>query len=70
MLLIVMKTCHTPEGWSKRNYKLFKSSDYSESSSDSESESGSGDDENKKHIRGYQKKVYKKILIEEELLPE
>jgi len=68
MLLIVMKTCHTPEGWNKCNYKSFKSSDCSESSSESESESE--DDEKKKHVRGYQKKIYKKILIEEELLPE
>jgi hypothetical protein len=70
MLLIVMKTCHTPEGWNKCNYKSFKSSDCSESSSESGSESESEDDEKKKRVRGYQKKIYIKILIEEELLPE
>jgi FtsZ-interacting cell division protein ZipA len=67
-----MKTCHTPEGWSKRKYKLFKSNDCSESSSesDSDSESESESEEKPKPIRGYENQKYKKILIEEELLPE
>ena len=71
-----MKTCHTPEGWSKRKYKLFKSIDCSQSSSESESESESDSEKDEKNedkttIRGYSKtEKYKKILIEEELLPE
>lgn len=71
-----MKTCHTPQGWSKKKYKLFKSDDGSESSSESESESESDSEKDEKNedkttIRGYSKtEKYKKILIEEELLPE
>ena len=69
-----MKTCRTPQGWSKKKYKLFKSDDGSESSSESESETDSEKDEkneDKTTIRGYSKtEKYKKILIEEELLPE
>lgn len=65
-----MKTCHTPEGWSKRKYKLFKSIDCSQSSSESDSESESESEEKHKPIRGYENQKYKKILIEEELLPE
>lgn len=69
MLLIVMKTCHTPEGWNRNVYKLFKSCDYSESDSDSDSDSESENDK-KNYVKGYKHEKYRKILLEEDLLPE
>ena len=72
MLLIVMKTCHTPEGWNRNVYKLFKSCNYSESESDSDSESDSESENDKKNncVKGYKHEKYRKILLEEDLLPE
>ena len=74
MQLIVMETCPTPEGWTDSNYKTFRCSDDSESVSDSDSGSDSDteseDTADNVNIRGYKKEVYKKILTEEELLPE
>jgi len=69
-----METCPTPEGWTDSNYKTFRCSDDTDSVPDSDTVSGSDTEsehgEDIVNIRGYKKEVYKKILTEEELLPE
>lgn len=55
-----------PEGWVDTEYKTFRARE--ESSSDSED---SDSDEEDEKIRGYKKKSgFKKIIQEEELIPE
>jgi len=62
MLLIVME----PVGWSTDEFKLI------DEESDSDSDSESEDDEELQVTKGYSKYAerYKKILSEDELLPE
>jgi|SaaInl59LU_5_DNA_1037362.scaffolds.fasta_scaffold130052_2 hypothetical protein len=61
MLLIVMSTV---EGWTANEFKLID--DDSDSNSDSDSES----DSDTSRTKGYKKIEYKKIALEEDLLPE
>ena len=69
-----METCPDLEGWTTSEYKEFKYDDRETNSADSDSESDSDteseDTADNVNIRGYKKGVYKKILTEEELLPE
>lgn len=67
-----------PEGYEKtsKHFKIYDNDDSSDTESDSDTETDSGSDSGIERInvgmlKGYMKpKHYKKILIEEELLPD
>jgi len=61
MPLIVMSTV---EGWSANEFKLIDDDSASDSDSDSDSDSETS------RTKGYKKVQYKKIALEEDLLPE
>lgn len=56
----------TVEGWSTNEFKLIDD----DSASDSESDSESDSDSDTSRTKGYKKVQYKKIALEEDLLPE
>lgn len=57
----------TVEGWTTNEFKIIEDDD---SASDSESESDSDSESDTPRTRGYKKTNFKKIALEEELLPE
>jgi hypothetical protein len=58
----------TVEGWTTNEFKIIENDDDSASDSDSESDSDSDDETSR--TKGYKKTNFKKIALEEDLLPE